>query len=43
LLEPSVASRFLDWARTADAPLSIFLGLIVLSTVLAWSDRKSVV
>ena len=35
--ERSILSRFLDWARNADAPLSIFLGLIVASTVLAWS------
>jgi hypothetical protein len=26
----------LDWARTADTPLSIFLGLLIFSTILAW-------
>jgi voltage-gated potassium channel len=36
-LERSRVGHFLDWARNADAPLSIFLGLIVVSTVLAWS------
>lgn len=32
-----MVDRFLAWARTADAPLSIFLGLIIVSTVLAWT------
>jgi hypothetical protein len=35
--DTSRVKRFLRWARNADAPLSIFLGLIVFSTVLAWS------
>jgi voltage-gated potassium channel Kch len=29
-------NRLLDWARTADTPLSIFLGLLLLGTILAW-------
>jgi hypothetical protein len=35
--DASRVDRFLNWARTADAPLSIFLGLIVASTVLSWA------
>jgi voltage-gated potassium channel len=33
---PGRVARVLEWARTADAPLSIFLGLLILSTVLSW-------
>jgi len=33
---PGTVSRLLDWARTADTPLSIFLGLLLFSTILAW-------
>jgi len=34
--DPGRAARLLDWARTADTPLSIFLGLLVFGTILAW-------
>ena len=33
---PGIVKRLLDWARTADSPLSIFLGLLLFSTILAW-------
>ena len=33
---PGRVSRFLAWARTADTPLSIFLGMLLFGTVLAW-------
>lgn len=33
---PGKVNRFLTWARTADTPLSVFLGMLLFGTILAW-------
>lgn len=37
---PGRVNRFLTWARTADTPLSVFLGMLLFGTILAWPLRE---